>query len=73
MALLSRKDVPQRRELIRKLIALASNDLVEAIYRRVLSDPSAKSWQAIMVQAVQEGVLNEEEAALLLEDLTWEE
>lgn len=80
MAILGKRDIPERLELIRRLITHASDDLVEEIYRRILSDkqiegdqrPSekltAKSWEQITGQAVKEGILTEEEGALLLDD-----
>lgn len=72
-------------ELIRRLIAHASDDLVEEIYRRILTDkqievnqrpleiPMAKSGEQIMGQAVKEGVFTEEETVLLLDDPVFEE
>lgn len=79
MAILGKRDIPQRLELIRRLIANGSDEVVEEIYRRVLvnkltmidkrrpAKPTAKSWEQIIEQAVKEGIFTQEEGALLLD------
>lgn len=80
MAILGKKDIPRRLELIRRLIADASDEVVEQIYRRILVNKltaverrrpeisTAKSWEQIIEQAVNEGIFTQEEGALLLDD-----
>lgn len=71
-----------REELVRRLIAQASDDLVRAIYQRIVMDQGRRpfsrggeeglrSWEELVGRAVQEGVLNREEAAHLLKEMRW--
>ncbi len=73
-----------REELVRRLIAQASDDLIRAIYRRIVVDQGRRSlsggeegltsWEELVGRAFQEGVLNQEEAVHLLEELDgWQE
>lgn len=76
VAIRNAKDFPRRTGLIRRLIIKASNGLVEDIYTRIVQDRrrwvpikgKARTWKEIMDQAVKEGIITEEEAALLLDD-----
>lgn len=69
-----------REELVKRLIAQASDDLIRAIYRRIVADQGRRvfsgggeegltSWDELVSRAVQEGVLDREEAAHLLEEI----
>lgn len=69
-----------REELVRRLILQASDDLVRAIYRRIVVDQEQKplnrggkegltSWEELVSRAIQEGVLNREEAVHLLKEM----
>jgi len=67
----------KRDKLLQRLIRGASHELIEEVYRRILTEkrwwmlpsPGAKSWQEILEQAIQEGVLTKEEATFLRQDL----
>lgn len=69
-----------REELVKRLIAQASDDLIRAIYRRVVVDQGGEpfhrggeegleSWEELIARAFNEGVLHREEASQLLEEM----
>jgi len=67
-----------REELVKRLIAQASDELIRAIYRRIVVEQrrtpfsrereKVESWEELVGRAFHEGVLHREEAVHLLEE-----
>jgi len=69
-----------REELVKRLIAQASDELIRAIYQRIIADQGREpfhrggeegleSWEELIARAFNEGVLHREEASQLLEEM----